>query len=426
MNMILNRSLAPDSEALNNIKIIEGQTITLSNNVDLHYINAGTSDVIKLDLIFDGGVRNQSQNSTATATSSMLREGTKNKSAEQIANELDFYGSYFQTQCTADDSSVTLFCLKKHFASCIPYVLDVINDSVFPENELNIYKKNAQQRLMVNMQRSSFLVRRLFYSSVFGETSPYGTFSEPDDYKNISRENILTFFNNHYKNNVKYLLLSGSIDESVIKTTENVFKGLHKNTYIKNGVVAKGKSCDKVFFDKKDSVQSAIRIGRRIVNRAHHDFRKLQILNMILGGYFGSRLMKNLREEKGLTYGIYSAMESFIDDGCFFIETEINNELRDRGLTEIYREIAVLRTELISDSELHLAKNYLLGSFLRSIDGPFSLAERQKILIDFGYGYDYYYEFINMINRITSIELRDLANTYLKEEDLSEIVVGHK
>ena len=279
---------------------------------------------------------------------------------------------------------------------------------------------------MVNMQRSSFLVRRLFYSSIFGETSPYGTFSEPDDYKNISRENILTFFNNHYKNNVKYLLLSGSIDESVIKTTENVFKGLHKNTYIKNDVVAKGKSCDKVFFDKKDSVQSAIRIGRRIVNRAHPDFRKLQILNMILGGYFGSRLMKNLREEKGLTYGIYSAMESFIDDGCFFIETEINNELRDRGLTEIYREIAVLRTELISDSELHLAKNYLLGSFLRSIDGPFSLAERQKILIDFGYGYDYYYEFINMINRITSIELRDLANTYLKEEDLSEIVVGHK
>ena len=426
MNAVLNRLLVPSSKELNNIKIIEGQTITLSNNIDLHYINAGTSEVLKLDLVCDGGIRNQTQNCIATATAAMLREGTKNKSAEQIAEELDFYGSYFQTHCTADDSTITLFCLKKHFASCIPYILDVINDSVFPENELNIYKKNGQQRLMVNKQRSSFLVRRLFYSSVFGEKSPYGTFSKPEDYDNISRENVANFFKYHYKNKVKYLLLSGSVDDSVIKASESVFKRLGKNILEKKGLLSNGKIHDKFFFDNKDTVQSAIRIGRRIVNRTHPDFRKLQILNMILGGYFGSRLMKNLREEKGLTYGIYSGMESYIDDGCFFIETEINNELRNQGIEEIYHEISLLRNELIGDSELILAKNYLLGSFLRSIDGPFSLADRHKILVDFGFGYDYYYEFINMINQIKSVELRDLANQYLQEKDLSEIIVGKR
>lgn len=426
MNTVLNRTLAPSSEELTNIKIIEGQTITLSNNINLHYINAGTSEVIKLDLVCDGGVRNQKQNSIAAATSSMLREGTKNKSAEQIADELDFYGAYFQTQYSADDSAVSLFCLKKHFASCLPYILDVINDSIFPENELNIYKKNSVQRLMVNMQRNSFLVRRLYYSSVFGETSPYGTFSEPEDYNNISRENIINFYNNQYKNKVKYLLLSGSVGDSIIKTTETLFSGLSLNTITNKTVSSNGKTHDNIFLNKKDAVQSAIRIGRRIVNRTHPDFRKLQILNMVLGGYFGSRLMKNIREEKGLTYGIYSALESFIDDGSFFIETEINNDLRDQGLKEIYHEISRLRNELINEDELILAKNYLLGSFLRSIDGPFSLADRHKILVDYGFGYDYYYDYINTITQITSNELRDLANKYLQEKDLSEIIIGNR
>lgn len=426
MSAFFNRSLAPPSGELNNIKIIEGQTITFSNNIDLHYINAGTDDVIKLDLVCDGGVRNQKQKCIASATSSMLREGTKNKSAEQIADELDFYGAYFQTQCSLDDSSITLFCLKKHFASCLPYILDVINDSIFPENELNIYKKNSIQRFMVNMQRNSFLVRRLFYSSVFGITSPYGTFSEPEDYNNISRENIVNFYNGQYKNTVKYLLLSGSIDDSVIKTTEMLLNNLSLNNCINKNIIIAGKVHDSVFLNKKKAVQSAIRIGRKIVNRTHPDFRKLQILNMVLGGYFGSRLMKNIREEKGLTYGIYSAIESFVNTGCFFVETEINNELREQGLNEIYFEISRLRNELIGNTELSLAKNYLLGSFLRSIDGPFLLADRHKILVDYGFNYNYYYEYIDIINRITAIELRDLANQYLQVQDLSEIIVGNK
>ena len=426
MNTVLNRSLAPSSEELKNIKIIEGRTITLSNDIDLHYVNAGTSDVIKLDLICDGGIRNQTQNCIASATSSMLREGTKNKSAEQIADELDFYGSYFQTHCSVDDSTLTLYCLKKHFSSCIPYILDVLNDSIFPENELSIYKKNGQQRLMVNKQRNSFLVRRLFYSSIFGEKNPYGTFSEPEDYDNVSRESVVTFFNNHYKNKIKYLLLSGSVDDSIIKESEKIFVELDKCITINKDFYSNGKKHDTVFFDRKDTVQSTIRIGRRIVCRTHPDFRKLQILNMILGGYFGSRLMKNLREDKGLTYGVYSIMESYIDDGCFFIETEINNELRDQGVKEIYHEISLLRNEYISDSELNLAKNYLLGSFLRSIDGPFSLADRHKVLVDFGFSYNYYYDYINIIKQITSVELRDLANKYLQEKDLSEIIVGKR
>jgi len=426
MNSIINRSVAPSSEELNNFKIIEGNIISISNNIDLHIINAGTSDIIKLDIICDGGVRNQKKNPIAAATSALLREGTNTKTALQIADELDFYGAYLQTHCTADDSIINLFCLKKHFDSCLSYVLDIICNSYFPDNEINIYKNNSIQRLLVNKQRNSFLVRRLFYSSIFGPISPYGIYSESDDYTNFSRENLLEFFDENYKNKVKYIVLSGEIDNSIINCCETFFCDLKNNSKSIKPITKSGKINDLQFFDRNGAVQSAIRIGRRIVNRTHIDYRKLQILNLILGGYFGSRLMKNIREEKGLTYGIYSVLESFIDDGCFFIETEINNDLREKGLKEIYLELKKLREILISEEELILAKNYLLGSFLRSIDGPFSLADRHKILVDYGLDYNYYYEYINIIKNIKAKEIRELANTYLQEKDLSEIIVGSK
>ncbi len=426
MSEVINRAIAPSSEEIKNIKIVEGQRVRLANGIGLHYINAGTSDIIKLDLVCDGGVINQHKNTVAAATSSMLREGTKSKTSEQIADELDFYGAYFQTQCYADDSTITLYCLKKHFSSCLPYIIDIINESIFPESELNTYKKNSIQKLMVNKERNSFLLRRLFYSSVFGETSPYGTFSEPDDYNTLSRENILDFYSLNYKNGLKYILISGAIDESVIKTSEGLLGGFKPYNKEKKNVLSSGKTGDNVFLEKKNSVQSAIRIGRKLVNRIHPDFRKLQILNLVLGGYFGSRLMKNLREEKGLTYGIYSVVESYINDGCFYIETEINNDLRDSGVKEIYLEIDRLKNELIGEEELSLAKNYLLGSFLRSIDGPFSLADKQKILIDYGLEYSYYYDYLNTIKTINANELLELANKYFKKEDLSEIIVGGK
>ena len=426
MNSILNRINAPISEEIKDFKIAEGKSIRMSNNVDIHYIDAGTSDVIKLSLVCDGGIRNETLNGVANATSSMLNEGTRSKSSVQIADELDFWGAYFQTQCYRDDNTLNLFCLKKHYKDCLPYISDIIRDSVFPENELDIYKKNAQQKLMVNKKRNSFLVRRFFYSSIFGPLSKYGTFLEPDDYNNFSRENLVSFYEANYKSKIKYLIISGAVDASIINLTREAFSSLKKASDTNIPIKSNGIINDRFFFEKKDSVQSAIRIGRRIVNRTHPDFRKLQVLNLILGGYFGSRLMKNIREEKGLTYGIYSVLESFKDDACFFIETEINNELCEQGSSEIYYELKKLREELIPSDELNIAKNYLLGSFLRSIDGPFSIAERHKILVDNNLDYNFYYDYIKIIKEITATELRDLANIYFQENDLSEIIVGCK
>jgi len=146
----------------------------------------------------------------------------------------------------------------------------------------------------------------------------------------------------------------------------------------------------------------------------------------VFGGYFGSRLMANIREDKGYTYGIGSAMVSFRHAGYFTISTEVGAEVTKDAIKEIYFELNKLQTEKISENELSLIRNYMLGTFLRSIDGPFALADRFKGIYFNGLNYDYYERYVETIKSITPKQLQDLANKYLKKDEMIELVVGKK
>lgn len=424
--MSLNRAIAPNSAEIKNFNIIEAQKIPLDSGLDLYYVNAGNEDVVRVDFVFNAGSRNQNQKCLASYTAQMLSEGTKRFSAKQLADRLDYFGAYFSAHSSADDATVTLYCISKHLDSCLPFIVDVLSDSTFPEEELKIIKNNNIQRLLVNEQRNSFLLRRHFYNTLFGGNSTYGSFATQNDIEKIDRVGLVDFYNKNYFGALRFVLVSGRVSDSVISTISKYAKTprLSNNTVDKSQVFSESIEPQKSFIKKPGSVQSGIRIGRKMFNRTHKDYRELQLLNLVLGGYFGSRLMKKIREESGLTYGIYSALESFREDGCWYIETEINHDLRERGLTEIYNEIKKLREIKISENELNTCKNYMLGSFLRSIDGPFSLADRFKTLHDFGFDYNYYYTFVETIKSARSERLQELANLYFSEKDLSEIIVG--
>ena len=426
--MTLNRKSSPNVVEIKSINIKEAQENILTNGIKLYTINASNEEVIKIDLVFDAGINVQDFKSQANFTCKMLSEGTSKYSAAELAEKLDFYGAYFQTKNTSEEAIITLYCLNKHLTNCLPFIVEILNDSIFPENDLEILKKNAIQNLKVNEERNSYLVRRAFNQAIFGENTLYGSYSNISDIESIQKEQLVDFYKNHFQKGLKYILASGYVDNETIKII-NTYIG--SNTFkvydnIAKKYMAKRTEPTDLYIDKTNSVQSAIRIGRRLFNRNHPDFREMQLLNLILGGYFGSRLMKNILEEKGLTYGIYSAIEAYPFDACWYIDTEMNNGLSETGIKEIFKELARLRNELIGEKELKTAKNYLLGSFLRSIDGPFSLADRFKILKDFDLEYKYFYEFIEIIKNTTAERLKELANLYLKEEDLTRVIVGTK
>jgi predicted Zn-dependent peptidase len=425
--MTLNRKTAPAFHLVEKLGFAKYEKLELKNGSFLYSLKAGTQEVIRLDLIFSAGLIHQLNSAEASFTASMLSEGTSQLNAKELANSLDYFGSYFQTRSNPDDAVATLYCLEKHLKSCLPIFLQAITDSILPEKELEIQKKNSIQKLLVNEKKNSYLCRKNFYKTLLGEQHPYAAFSNKEDIQTINSKHLRTFYKEHYLNGFKYALLSGQFSENTKQTISNSIG----ETNLINRIAEKPKliintSIGKQFIDKEESIQSAIRIGKTSILRNHPDYRKLQFLNLIFGGYFGSRLMKNIREDKGLTYGIYSVLEPFKETSVWYIETEINNKNRNKGIEEIYSEMKKIREQEIPKVEIENARNYYLGSFLRSLDGPFSLADRLKIMIDNSLSDSYYPEFVETLNSLKSSDLSELANKYLNEENIVEVVIGKK
>jgi predicted Zn-dependent peptidase len=423
----LNRSVAPGFYAIEKLVFPEYQKIEIKNEVFLYALKAGTQAVIRLDLIFDAGLVRQLQSAQANFTASMLSEGTPTKSAFAIAEALDYYGSYFQTRANADDAVATLYCLEKHLSQCLPLFMEALTESIFPEKELDIQKKNSLSKLSVNEKKNGYLCKKHYYKNIYGANHPYAAFSNAENIQAITRETLQQFYQNNYIQGLKYVMISGQFSESSITLISthiknSKFEPKQFQQPVLNSLLNPGKH----FIEKSDSVQSALRIGKSSISRSDADFRKLQFLNLIFGGYFGSRLMKNIREDKGLTYGIYSVLEPNLYGASWYIDTDINTKNRTAGIEEIYKEIEIIKTQPIPSEEINTAKNYYLGSFLKSLDGPFSLADRLKIIIDNNLTDNYYPEFVSILNNTTAQDLQGLANKYFSTDDIVEVVVGKK
>jgi predicted Zn-dependent peptidase len=423
----LNRSVAPGFYAIEKLVFPEYQKIEIKNEVFLYALKAGTQAVIRLDLIFDAGLVRQLQSAQANFTASMLSEGTPTKSAFALAEALDYYGSYFQTHANADDAVATLYCLEKHLGQCLPLFMEALTESIFPEKELDIQKKNSLSKLSVNEKKNGYLCKKHYYKNIYGANHPYAAFSNAENIQAITRETLQQFYQNNYIQGLKYVMISGQFSESSITLISthiknSKFEPKQFQQPVLNSLLNPGKH----FIEKSDSVQSALRIGKSSISRSDADFRKLQFLNLIFGGYFGSRLMKNIREDKGLTYGIYSVLEPNLYGASWYIDTDINTKNRTAGIEEIYKEIEIIKTQPIPSEEINTAKNYYLGSFLKSLDGPFSLADRLKIIIDNNLTDNYYPEFVSILNNTTAQDLQGLANKYFSTDDIVEVVVGKK
>ncbi len=425
--MTLNRNIAPHFHKIEKLQFPDYQQININKSIDLFSIKAGTEPVIRLDLVFNAGLTRQLKKAESSFTASMLSEGTSTKTALELADALDYYGSYFQTRANADDATATLYCLEKHLPLCLPLFIEALVDSIFPAKEFDIIRKNNIQKLLVSEKKNSYICRKVFYQNLLGKTHPYAGFSEKSDLENIHTDDLKSFYIKGYQQGLKYLLLSGNFKDSSLKLIKTHFETCPLTHESESQNIPEFQSSfGKHFIEKNDSVQSAIRIGKISIERKHPDFRALQLLNLIFGGYFGSRLMKNIREDKGLTYGIHSQIETYQQTSVWYIDSEMNTKNRDQGVAEIYKELSKICAEPIPEEELEVAKNYLLGSFLRSLDGPFSLADRLKIIIDNRLSKTYYSDFVNIINQLNSADLLVLANKYFNPVNIVEVLVGKK
>jgi predicted Zn-dependent peptidase len=424
---MIDRTIAPAYRQVDQINFIHAKEFTLDNGLKLHIVDAGDQDLVRIEFIFNNVEWNERKPLQAFAVSSMLTDGTSELTGAQISEKIDYYGAFLQADYNYDNSTVALYSLNKHLPHTLPIVKSILTDSIFPQEELDTFVRNHKQSLSVNLEKNDFLSRRLFNHALFGN-SLYGYTIEAADYDAVTREQLLEYYRSAYLLANCSIMVSGKVTYETTRILNELFgkDPIGPASTTPNHFSFSAGPGREYYIERPEALQSAIRIGRVAINRTHEDFPGLQVVNTILGGYFGSRLMANIREDKGFTYGIGSALVSLRNAGYFFIATEVGVDVCSAALTEIEKEIQILKTQPVSEEELALVRNYMLGSLLGGLENAFSHADKFKNIYPYGLGYEYYDRYISIVETITPDEVLRLANKYLDLECFNRIIVGKK
>lgn len=427
---MLDRTQAPPFKTISRIDVMRTQHLKLNNGIDLFSLAAGSQEIVKIEFIFRAGMYQQPASLIASTTNTLIETGTRSYTANQISDGVDFYGSFLELQVEQDFASLTLYSLNKYLGESLKFVEEILKYPTFPSDEFQIHINNKRQKHAINTQKVSVLARRKFSELLFGPKHPYGIDVVDADFDRINLKEVKAFFDRFYTYKNCTIIASGNLPKDISQTLNSFFGndnwGNSTEIISSPSLTAQTSQQGKHFIHKEDAIQSAIRIGRVLFNKTHPDYFKFQVLNTILGGYFGSRLMANIREDKGFTYGIGSGVNNLVHSGVFYITTEVGSDVAQQAIAEIYKEVALLREKLVEANELETVRNYILGNFLRSVDGPFALADKFKSIWEFGLDYSFFDNYFDAVKQVTPGEIRDLANKYLQEKDLLECVVGKK
>jgi len=422
---VLDRNIAPLAHKPSKINVQEVDRGKLKNGIPLFTLKAGSQDITRIEFIFRAGMYYQPATLIASATNNLLETGSSNFTADQISEGIDFYGSFLELNVEQDFSVITIYSLNKYLEETLRYVQEVICMPTFPENEFEIYVGNKRQKFQINSKKVNVLARRHFTKNLFGPNHPYGIDVVEKDFDRLNRKEITEFYSKKYTPENCMVIVSGNFPNHT-ETILNQLFGDWKSEVALDHVpyIQPVSNSGEFIIQQDDSVQSAIKMGRLLFNKTHPDYCAFQVLNTVLGGYFGSRLMANIREEKGYTYGIGSGISNLVHTGYFSISTEVGTDVTRDAIKEIHHELKRLREEPIPQNELETVRNYILGQFQRSVDGPFALADKFRNIEEYGLNYDFYNRYFDIVSSVTALELQTLANKYLREEDMLVCIAG--
>jgi len=423
---MINRELAPALHAIDEITLQQPKQYDFANGLKVFVFPAPEQELIKAEFVFRNVFEGNENPVANVALGNLLKEGTSKLSSARIAEEIDYYGAYLVPEYSFDHNALTLYTLRKHVDAILPIVHEVLTDAIFPEKELNTYIRNNKQNLQISMEKSDFLARRRFYHELFPNTR-YGISLTKESLGALDREQVIALYKKQIQPSNATLFLSGNITSDVLAHFRLYFEQQWTNRELvqEHGFpVLEPILPVYSFIDKPSALQSAIRLGKRSIQRSHPDYPALQFTNTLLGGYFGSRLMSNIREEKGYTYSIGSAVANLNHAGFFTIATEVGVEYTSNTLAEIQKEMDRLQQQLVPEQEMELVRNYMLGSMLGSLESVFSHVDKFKSVYFSGLTLDYYHYYTDVIQQISAEEVRDIAAQYLRYEDMLKIVVG--
>lgn len=421
---MIDRSVQPEFIVPQNLTFEEPAELKLSNGGSIYTYEKAGSGVVKIELLFEAGEKYQSVDLQAKLTSLLIGAGTIKMTAEEIENKLDFYGAYYKVSCEKDTASVIVFTLSRYVREVMEIVHQMVFDASLPQDEFKLRLDNSKMKFKVNMEKVSYVARLNYLSLVFGEHHPYAGLISESSFDSLQLSQLHEFYKNAYQHGKFDILVSGDISQLDILFLEELFER-EESPGMQNIVFPELHfTPQRIHLEKQGAIQTAIRMGGLSIDRKNEDYPHLKVLNTVLGGYFGSRLMSNIREDKGYTYGIGSGIINLEQGDYFVIATEVGKEVANDAIMEIEKELTRLMEESIPQDELEEVVNYMLGILLRSGDGVFAQMNLFKVILRMGLTTDYYTDYIHSLHDCTPERIKQLAQIYLNPQNMAVITAG--
>lgn len=425
---VTDRTKAPATRPFDRLQLPQPDVERLANGIELYIIDKGDQEVSRIDLLFDGGRCLARTPAIADLTGPMMRRGVPGYDADRIAELLDYYGAWMQTGTTLHFSTLSLFSLNRNLDNVLPLAADIINTPLFPADDLDLLRQQRIDRLQINRTKVRFVAGELFNRLVFGKGHPYARTIEADDIASISRSDLQEYHREHYLGTRIRAILSGRITDDAARSVLRFLGSIacHDRRHDTAPMPLQPEAEHFAAADMPNSLQTGIRMGMPVIDCRHGDFPFLSMANLILGGYFGSRLMKNIREEKGYTYGISSHIISLRNSAYFTLMTETGTEYTQPLLEETRREMQILCEEEVPAEELETARNYLQGQRARTLDSPFSMGDYYLSAMISDTPFDYFQREDEAIRHATAADIQRAAQLYLRPEMLYVALAGDR
>ncbi len=418
----MDRTIAPEVKNVSEISFVNPINIALNEHVTLHWMKDVPNETARMELYFDAGTMT-CKDGTSSFVNNLLFSGDSQKSAMNIHQELDYLGAYFDSSVSTETATLGLYGLRDNFPAMVRIVHDALTRMSCVESEVKEVVADRKQNYLVNMEKTKFQAQREFQKRLFASSEIYSKVAQLEFYENVSPEKLKEYYRKHYLNGLSKINLVGNFDEAFVDEIKELFQPWAQKSpsSFENKIENKR---GQTHVEVKDAMQSAIRVGKILFNKKHQEFIDFQILNTILGDYFGSRLMTNIREDKGFTYGIGSMVAEYKNFGYFMIATEVAKEFKEATLDEIKKEIEILQNDLVSEDELGLIRNYLLGQMLKSADGPYSMMDLYLSVEWHDKDFSYYNQVLERIRNITPQRIQDLAKEHLNWSEMTIVSAG--
>ena len=419
---MLDRTIAPPFQNDYTLHLLTPHTVRLMNGAVTHFIKGGTQEVLKIEIVLPAGRWFEHLPGLAYLTSNLLSKGTTKNTSTQIAECFDFYGAHLEVEAGFDFVSITLYTLAKNVKPTVDQLLELLIAPSFPNKEVEQFKASYIQTIKVNNQKTNYLASKEIRKMIFGSAHPYGVEVTIDDVNAIENEALASYHKKQFSNPIGFI--SGSYAQEDLAFINQSIERIKGHESLPLHIAKSDINPFQNRIEKKDSVQSSLRMGKKTIGPEHVDYAKTLFVNHLLGGYFGSRLMKNIREEKGLTYGIYSSMHALQQECLLTIGADVNSENRELAFDEIKKEIVKLQTEPVTEIELKTASAHFIGSLQADISTPFAHADKQKYMLLKNLPANHYQHTIDSIAAMQSDDVMSAAKKYFDTESFFEVAVG--